>query len=184
MSHILGMLRGSWEPVAIKGIVSAITDVVGTFFRSEHAQGLRTAGRVGAPAPAMRHATSSFFWLDTLRGSPSRLAKQGEDDLFDIGQEALAVDWPVERRLQSSLAGEARKEHRRLPMAVRHIAEGACADIDPGATTRYHASLAVQFDLNTFSRCDLGPPSPLSSIWRVPGRLSQLSSPISHHHTR
>ncbi|WP_128931952.1 hypothetical protein [Bradyrhizobium zhanjiangense] len=32
------MLRGSLEPVAIKGIVSAMTDVVGTFFRSEHAQ--------------------------------------------------------------------------------------------------------------------------------------------------
>ena len=39
LSHILGMLRGSLEPVASKAIVSAMTDVVGTFFRSKHVQG-------------------------------------------------------------------------------------------------------------------------------------------------
>jgi len=36
LSHTLGMLRGWLEPVAIKRFLSAMTDVVGTFFRSEH----------------------------------------------------------------------------------------------------------------------------------------------------
>ncbi|OPY96660.1 hypothetical protein A5906_01940 [Bradyrhizobium sacchari] len=123
VAHIRHAAR-SREPVAIKGIVSARTDGtfsevsmlrvrpmrsqghrrfwLGTYRSSSLTVanaisiGLRArrraAGRVGAPEPAMRPAASSLFWVDTLCGSR---AQHGEEDLLDIGQEALANDWPV-----------------------------------------------------------------------------------------
>lgn len=66
------------------------------------------------------------------------LAQNGDEDLLDIGKEALGVDWPVEhKRRNQPLAGEACKERRCLPMTVRRMAESACADLGPGVTTRH-----------------------------------------------
>ena len=66
------------------------------------------------------------------------LAQYGNEDLLDIGQETLGVDRPVEhKRCHQPFAGEARKKRRRFPMAVRRIADGACADVGPGVTTRH-----------------------------------------------
>lgn len=65
-------------------------------------------------------------------------AQRGDEDLLDIGEEALGVDRPVEhKRRYQPLAGQDGKERRRLPMSMRRMAQGACADIGPGVTTRH-----------------------------------------------
>lgn len=66
------------------------------------------------------------------------LAQNGYENLLDIGEEALGVDRSVEHKGRNqSLAGEARKKRRRLPMAVRSMADGASADVGPSVTTRH-----------------------------------------------
>lgn len=66
------------------------------------------------------------------------LAQNGDQDLLDIGEEALGIDRPVEHKGRNQpLAGEAGKKRRRFPMTVRRVAEGACADVGPGVTTRH-----------------------------------------------
>lgn len=66
------------------------------------------------------------------------LAQNGDEDLRDIGEETLGVDRPLEHKGRNqSLAGEARKKRRCLPMTVRRMAEGTCADVGPGVTTRH-----------------------------------------------
>jgi len=65
-------------------------------------------------------------------------AQSRDENLLDIGEETLGVDWPVEHKgCNESLAGEAGKKRRRFPMTVRGMADGACADIGPGVTTRH-----------------------------------------------
>ena len=66
------------------------------------------------------------------------LTQHGDEDLLHIGQETLGVDPPVEhKRCNQPLAGEARENRRRLPMAVRRVAGGACADVGSCVTTRH-----------------------------------------------
>ena len=66
------------------------------------------------------------------------LTQHGNEDLLDIGKETLGVDRSVEHKgCNQALAGEAREKRRRLPMTVRRMAEGACADVGPGVTTRH-----------------------------------------------
>lgn len=66
------------------------------------------------------------------------LVQNGNENLLDIGEETLGVDRPVEHKgCNQPLAGEAGKKRRRLPMTVRGIADGACADVGPGITTRH-----------------------------------------------
>src|SRR5207342_164125 len=66
------------------------------------------------------------------------LAQNGDEDLRDIGEETLGVDRPLEHEGRNqSLAGEAGKKRRCLPMPVRRMAEGTCADVGPGVTTRH-----------------------------------------------
>ena len=58
--------------------------------------------------------------------------------MLDIGEETLGVDRPVEhKRRNQPLAGKARQKRRRLPMTVWGMADGACADVGPGVTTRH-----------------------------------------------
>ncbi len=60
------------------------------------------------------------------------------EDLLDIGEEALGVDRPIKhKRGYQSLAGQAGKKRRRLPMSMRRMAQGTCADVGPGVTTRH-----------------------------------------------
>lgn len=102
--------------------------------------------RSRAPASAMRRAASAPLWPDRCRGLPCRpRAKRGRGFARPppsrgqaIGAEAFGVDRPVEHeRSDQALAGEAREKRRRLPMAVRRMAEGARASIGPGVTARH-----------------------------------------------
>lgn len=66
-------------------------------------------------------------------------AQHGNEDLLDIGEEALRVDRPIEHKLRyQPIAGQADKERRRLPMSVRRMDEGTCADIGPYAYDEGH----------------------------------------------
>src|ERR1700679_2930886 len=66
------------------------------------------------------------------------LAQSGDENLLDVGEEALGVDRPVEHKgCNQPLAGEAGKKRRRLPMTVWGIADGACAEVGPGVTSRH-----------------------------------------------
>jgi len=63
-------------------------------------------------------------------------AQSGDENLLDIGEEALGVDRPVEHKgCNQPLAGEASEKRRGLPMTIRGMADGAGADIGPGVTT-------------------------------------------------
>lgn len=65
-------------------------------------------------------------------------AQNGDENLLDIGEEALGVDRSVEHKGGNQpLAGEASKKRRRLPMTIWGIADGACADVGPGVATRH-----------------------------------------------
>lgn len=65
-------------------------------------------------------------------------AQYRNEDLLDVGKEALGVDRAIEHKgRDQSLAGQAGKERRRLPMSVRRMAQGTCADVGPGVTTRH-----------------------------------------------
>jgi len=66
------------------------------------------------------------------------LVQNRDENLLDIGEETLGVDRPVEhKRCNQPLAGEAGKKRRRLPMTVRGMADGACADVGLGVTSRH-----------------------------------------------
>ena len=65
-------------------------------------------------------------------------AQHRDEDLLDIGEEALGVDRPIEYKGRDQpLAGQAGKEGRRLPVSVRRMAQGTCPDVGPGVTTRH-----------------------------------------------
>src|SRR5678810_226604 len=72
------------------------------------------------------------------------LAQNGDEDLRDIGEETLGVDRPLEHEGRNqSPAGEASKKRRCLPMPVRRMAEGTCADVGPGVTCLLYTSDAA-----------------------------------------
>lgn len=68
LSHTLGMLGGSLEPVAIKRFLSTMTDVVGTFLRGEHVQ---CASHEIPEASTVRGLAATVLWLWRI---PSRAA--------------------------------------------------------------------------------------------------------------
>lgn len=64
------------------------------------------------------------------------LAQNGGENLLDIGKEIFRVDRAIEHKGRNQpLAGKAGQKRRRLPMTVRRMADGACADVSPSVTT-------------------------------------------------
>ena len=64
--------------------------------------------------------------------------ERGGEELFDIAQEAFAIDRPVEHaRCIDAVVTQSGKEGHRLPMAVRHAGRKSLAFHPPAAKRRH-----------------------------------------------